>query len=702
MATSRKEYAASYTDMRGVDFTSDPSEVSPQRFAYLKNMYKNYRSENGTAIETIPGYRKIHDFYTENRTLHGAFSDFQEDGSLILYLHLDTSLYGLADVTGVEYKGDYRVVGDDTNGKFILKGEDFGNGTGVGTSSSTFFKVGKYVYFINGEDMIRAHYDESARSFTFELIKYGAVDKAYIPTTYKAVPPSGYIQDSEKSYGYEYEQRNLLSDYFYVEFLVQQNEDGKVITEFVSPEKFESIEGIIGIEKNGNTRTIEALKYNTPDDDDGRKIITVTGDALSDLIGLRVKMTSPIKNIKGATVGEGSSKDFILGCTKSCVFDNRVFLSGNPLCPNHIFWCGFDADTGIIEPTYFGILDNMFDGINGHITGIMAVSDTLCVLKDGDRDGNIFFHSAVSTGENLAPKAYSATRGLSNIGCIGSCVNFNDDPVFISRFGLEGIGMLSAGSERIIGHRSSNVDRKLLATDLTDAKLAEFEGYLFLLTVEGELFLADSRQKFRHSTGDTQYEWYYVSKVGAYIGDKKNNESGEITGGDFDPAVLMYATNDTVYFLTAKGGFFAFNFDKREKDGSLATHWYSFAGHKMISGCAFKSDNVKVPYLTKTTIKKSTVLKTKCMPRSRAKIKVRTNRTPYHNIQEISSATFDFGDIDFSDFSFLDGEQTIFVIREKEKKWVEKQYYIYSDEYCKPFGIYNLSFRYHIAGGVKK
>ena len=58
LKSQRSEYNTYYGDFRGVDFSSDHSLVSPNRFAYLVNMYKDYKSKNGTAIETIPGYRK--------------------------------------------------------------------------------------------------------------------------------------------------------------------------------------------------------------------------------------------------------------------------------------------------------------------------------------------------------------------------------------------------------------------------------------------------------------------------------------------------------------------------------------------------------------------------------------------------------------------------------------------------------------------
>lgn len=108
-----------------------------------------------------------------------------------------------------------------------------------------------------------------------------------------------------------------------------------------------------------------------------------------------------------------------------------------------------------------------------------------------------------------------------------------------------------------------------------------------------------------------------------------------------------------------------------------------------------------LPHLTKTTIKRSTVIKTKSFKSSTAKVKVRTNKKPYEQIARINSMLFSFEDIDFSDFTFNTTEQSLFAVKEKEKQWVEKQYYIYSDEYLKPFALYYISFRYRVAGRYK-
>jgi hypothetical protein len=112
-------------------------------------------------------------------------------------------------------------------------------------------------------------------------------------------------------------------------------------------------------------------------------------------------------------------------------------------------------------------------------------------------------------------------------------------------------------------------------------------------------------------------------------------------------------------------------------------------------------DNCKIPPLTKSTIKRSTVIKTKSFANSTAKIKVRTNKKPYEQIARINSGLFSFDSVDFGDLSFATGDESLFAVKEQEKQWVEKQYYVYTDEYMKPFSLHYISYRYKVAGRVK-
>lgn len=86
---------------------------------------------------------------------------------------------------------------------------------------------------------------------------------------------------------------------------------------------------------------------------------------------------------------------------------------------------------------------------------------------------------------------------------------------------------------------------------------------------------------------------------------------------------------------------------------------------------------------------------------SAAKVRVRTNNKGYASVARVNSRVFSFDDVDFSDFSFVSTDQTIFAIKEKEKHWVEKQHWIYSDEYQRPFSVHYLAFRYKVSGRIK-
>ena len=183
----------------------------------------------------------------------------------------------------------------------------------------------------------------------------------------------------------------------------------------------------------------------------------------------------------------------------------------------------------------------------------------------------------------------------------------------------------------------------------------------------------------------------------AYLCEGKGNQ----IGGVFHKATTVKSMFNNIFFGTENGVICSFNFDKRNERGEIPQQYYSFDGRTIYSGCATKMDCCDIPHLTKSTISKSTVIKTKSFSSSAAKIKVRTNRRVYEQLARINSSLFSFDSMDFTDFTFNTTEQSLFSIREKEKRWVEKQYYIYSDEYQKPFSLYYVSYRYRVVGRLK-
>lgn len=705
LTSNRTEYAKHYSNFRGVDFSSDHTNVDDRRFAYAVNMYKDYQSAQGNAIETIPGFRQ------RGATLSGAiygihrFKHRDSDGNIVqkIVIHHGTSLSLFTPEhykTVVEDGKEKQEWVEDAFTTISLPKDENDDDVVMNNHKSTSFVFNNRLHILDGKNFLV--YDGNQIQTVAE--------NAYVPSVYINTIISG----ENANAGTEYEQRNLLSPYFIQTFCP----DGKKFSDdddIVKTEWYElsiPADAIVSVEWNETQyddldKTSGTLKgYRTDTNGEGKvtKIRfegVVPGASVVTLVKIKARTAYP--RVQGIIEGVSDNADttsIISECTIATVFDNRVFLSGNPKYPNHVFYSNINNQTGYADTSYWGALNYFQEGIgNSPVTAMVPLADSLLVLKsDTQQDGSIYYHKRYETGENLVPVIYPSTPGLNGTGCLGAAVNFLDDPIFISRFGVEGIGQLSVRYERAIEHRSSLIDAVLLNTNLKNACLEEWNGYLILL-VDGKIFMADSRQRYTHETGVMQYEWYYLEDIGIYKGQSRPKGVEEFTGGNFSPAVIVREIDGNLFFGTDEGHLCSFNFDKRDPiTREIPIKWYTFDGRKIFSGCATKMDCCGIPHLTKSTVNRSTVIKTKKLSRAAAKIAVRTNKNPFNQIARINSGSLNFEDINFADFTM---EQTIFALKEKEKQWVEKQYYVYSDEFQAPFALFYISYRYYVAGRIK-
>lgn len=213
-----------------------------------------------------------------------------------------------------------------------------------------------------------------------------------------------------------------------------------------------------------------------------------------------------------------SALNVLRKCTVTAIFDGRIFFTGNPDLPNTVLYSARDL-TSANNPAYIGVYNYFNDGVGDkRNTAMISTPSMLIVCKENTKqDGSCWYHVGQDTGYDLIPRVYPSTQGVAGIGCVGAATNFADDPVFLSTEGLMAIGKQTVNLERTVEHRSSNIDLKLKQCNLKGARMAEWKGYLVIL-VDGQMFLADSRQLFQHDTGVTQYEWYYADDIGVYTG----------------------------------------------------------------------------------------------------------------------------------------------------------------------------------------
>ena len=222
--------------------------------------------------------------------------------------------------------------------------------------------------------------------------------------------------------------------------------------------------------------------------------------------------------------------DKIEKCTLLQVFDNRVFFSGNEDFPNVIFHCSLN------DPTYCSDMDYYNEGLDSaRVRGLVAGNNRLWVLKEPSQANTaIFYHTPTTDAEY--GKIYPSEHSSISTGCVGRAINFNDDIVFFSARGMEGVSE-DITTEQTLAHRSSVVDRKLIAEpEYRDMILEEWEGYLIVF-VGNKAYLADSRAFFTNDNHN-EYEWFYWEL-------KQKVTSAKVHNG-----ILYLGTEDGVYTLT--------------------------------------------------------------------------------------------------------------------------------------------------------
>jgi hypothetical protein len=210
--------------------------------------------------------------------------------------------------------------------------------------------------------------------------------------------------------------------------------------------------------------------------------------------------------------------------------------------------------------------------------------------------------------------------------------------VFFSERGMEGISG-DVTTEQVVGHRSSMVDRKLIAEqNYKDMLLEEWEGYLFVF-IGNRAYLADSRAVFTNEN-HIEYEWFYWEM-------ERQITCTKVHGG-----VLYLGTTDGVYTLT-------------DLEARVESYWVT------------PKDKFKYPQKLKTTNKRG------CVAEATGDISV-------------------YAKLEDTDFEFIGTYTDVtdyFVSRIKRKKFKDIQLMFYSNT---RFSLETVTLECFIGGYIKR
>ena len=308
----------------------------------------------------------------------------------------------------------------------------------------------------------------------------------------------------------------------------------------------------------------------------------------------------------------GGLAAMIRGCRLITVFDGRLFLAGNPALPDVIFYSSRSA-AGNMEGGYYGVYQYFRDGEGSEkVVSLVAGPDALTVFTSGEGKGGVYRHTASPTGDDQLPRIYPRESGNGSLGEVGDSILYRDAPIFVSSSGTYSVLPTGLRYERSAVCRSEAV-ASLFPADPAPVRLAVWEGYLVVVLPGGEVLLGDGRQKSAQPSGGTGFEWWRLSGIGGYSGDRTvyrfssvlpdgasergialappdlrdavaegsvSDEGGflsvavgsetlsvsggrEKTGGTLLPPIALAARGDELLFGTAAGKLYRFNTDKR-------------------------------------------------------------------------------------------------------------------------------------------
>jgi hypothetical protein len=708
-------FTRQYAKFRGVDFSTDPAKVNPDRSPYAVNVV----SDSGGYPEKRPGWSVLHTI-AGSPAVNGLHFFVTSAGTLVYVAHIGTKLYTWDETAAVPVQ----IYATAANAK------------------SVSFAYNGILYILDGTNYL---------SYNGTAV---AAVTGYIPTTVIGAPPAGggtafeavnLIQAGRKN--------SFIGDAGTAEVAQLQissqaaaNGDVSIIlngaTVNIAVLTTDTTAGIaikiaagtytgwtavalgdtvtftaaaVGVKSDslfdpgstgvlGNMITLEQgaagatlYQLDATGLDATAVTLTIAGVAKTENTHFTVNRTNGTVDFTGGSSPHGAPAsgngvdnvvitfyktvsgyaDRIKKCTIAAWFgmgnDSRIFVSGNSSYPN------MDWQSGLYDPTYFP--DTGYTKVGADtsaIVGYLRQFDNMLIIKaDNEQDATIFKRTAELNDDNEA--IFPLRAGVAGVGAVSKYAFgiLRDDPLFLAKEGVFAttVGYGDVTQQRYAQERSYYVKPRLLReTNLQNAVAAVWKG-LYVLCVNEHCYVADSKQKTGKSGTETAgYEWYYWTNI---------------------PAVCFMVYGDTLYFGTSDGRICKFStlstvYQFADNDEAIDAYW----------GTILDDDGDFMRFKTMPKMGSGVMIK----PYSKSSVKVYLRSDTFLDtlVKTGETDVFDFGSVDFSEFSFSTQDAPeIIPLGVKVKKYKTLQIIVRNNELNEGFGVYGIIKRFMYGGFVK-
>lgn len=266
--------------------------------------------------------------------------------------------------------------------------------------------------------------------------------------------------------------------------------------------------------------------------------------------------------------GESSAGSHLKGCKVATLYEHKIFLSGSTdEYGSYVWYCAYD------NPAFWPDLNYLVVGSNDtNVMGLVGLGEYLGIVKEADDTNNTVYLAYATTLDD--DTAYACKQSISGVGAISlkTFKSLNDEQLFLSKTGICG---LTAETTK---NRSYYINKKLLKeTGLDKSVAVTWNGY-YILSVNGHAYVMDSRQKTSWITEWTNYlyECFYWENI---------------------PAAVLVVHDGDLWFGTADGNLCRF---KKESEADC----FSDNGDAIPCEWSTPFDNDNATYLFKTMTKK--------------------------------------------------------------------------------------------------
>lgn len=687
--SSPKTYAAVYDKLKGVDFSTDPGMIAQERSPWAPNLV----SGPGGYPEKRPGWRTVR---MMEGAIYGMYSG-RIGGEDVFLVHSGSVIYRWKP-----YDPDFAPVS--------LK-------TGVKEGYSTGFAFGEKIYILTGAEYLVCGMFGTSGSETLQIVTAGSI--ARVPTIV--------ISAGESGGGTPLEPANLLTDRRKVSYLCGGNEDLLVLPEKRvmaagltvriknqstgewAEKTYSSVSSVSPVSQSTVEREYDLYRKDLNEGEQGlsfsawyneyyvnakgtnwERYPSFTGDMGINtgygVVWLSNSQKSDLWDATGSGVdnleieyrkaAEEGKDDLstLNACDTFGLFENRVFLTGNPDKP------AYDWHSGPDDPTYFPDTGYAKVGAGGSaIMGYRAVGSAQAIIKAESRqDASVYLRTAAKLEEETV---FSLRQGVSGQGAIAkrAFANILDDPLFLTRNGVYAITSNLVTEERTLAGRSRFLDPRLTREqNLEQAVGCGWNGMYLLSMTDGNVYLLDGKQN----------KVYLENSI---TGANYNYEAYHWT--DL-PATVWMPDGENLFFGTADGRLCRLNTDIQ------GVEKYNDDGAPVKAARATRVEFCGDFLRYKTMVKKGSGLLLQPYSRASVRVYVRTDKSPARKFFTGALDDYDWqGDELGADFSAWEGSRVV-PFKKKVKKWKWIQIIVENDRVNEGFGIYGIIIRHQKLGLV--